>query len=87
MKFELVVQEGMSFKDISLLDLWQPLCSADWSQFCNFGRRHHEEQSCEIILNYGSVVQEEMPFKVFLSGALAALLFSGAKPFVQFRLL
>ena len=31
-----------------------------------------------------AVVQEEMSFKRFLSGALAALLFSGAEPFVQF---
>ena len=31
------------------------------------------------------LVQEEMPFKDILSGALAALLFSGVKPFVQFE--
>ena len=48
----------MSFKDISYLELWQSLCSVDWNHLCNFGRMHHEEQSCEIIL-----VQEEMPYK------------------------
>ena len=49
-----VVQE-MSFKDISYLELWQPLCSVDWNHLCNFGRQHHEEQSCEILnLDNGS---------------------------------
>ena len=57
MKFGPVVQE-MSFKDISYLELWQPLCSVDWNHVCNIGRRHHEEQSCEIILNL-----DEMLFK------------------------
>ena len=39
------------------------------------------------LFKFGSVVQEEMPFKgIFLSGAPAALLFSGAEPFVQFWL-
>ena len=31
----------MSLKDISV----------EWNHLCNFCRRHHEEQSCEIILN------------------------------------
>ena len=42
---------GDVFKDISYLELWQPLCSVDWNLLCNFGRMHHEKQSCEIILN------------------------------------
>ena len=29
LKFGPVVQEGMSFKDNSYLELWQPLCSMD----------------------------------------------------------
>ena len=62
MKIGPVVQE-MSFKDISYLELWQPLCSVDWNNLCNFGRRHHEKQSCEIILNLGPMIQEEMLFK------------------------
>ena len=49
-KFGPVVQE-ISFKDISHLQLWQPLCSLNWIYLCNFGRRHHEEQFCVIILN------------------------------------
>ena len=50
MKFGPVVQEEMSFKDISYLELWQSLCSVDWNHLYNIGRRHHEEQPCEIIL-------------------------------------
>ena len=50
MKFGPVVQE-MSFKDISYLELRHPLCSVDWNHLCNIGRRHHEEQPCEIVLN------------------------------------
>ena len=49
-EFGPVVQE-MSFKDMSYLELWQSLCSVEWNHFCNFGRRHHEEQFCDIILN------------------------------------
>ena len=41
----------MLFKDISYLELWQPLCLVKWNHLCNFGRRHHEEQFLEIILN------------------------------------
>ena len=51
---------------------------------CNFGRRHHEEQFCDIILNLGQWFRRRCRLKDFLSGALAALLFSGAEPFMQF---
>ena len=27
------------------------LCSDEWNHLCNFGRRHREEQFCEIIMN------------------------------------
>ena len=40
----------MLFKDISYLELWQPLC--------NFGRVHHEEQ-----FEFGPLDQEEMSSK------------------------
>ena len=53
----------MLFTDISYLELWKPICSMERNQLCNFGRRHHEEHFCEIILNFEPVVQEEMPFK------------------------
>ena len=41
--------EDMSFKDISYLEIWQPLCSVDWNHLCNSGRRHDEEHSCAFI--------------------------------------
>ena len=63
MKFRPVVQEEMSFKDISYLDLWQPLCLRDWNHLCNFGWKRHEEQFCETVFEFGPVVQEELPFK------------------------
>ena len=47
----------------------------------NFGIRHHEEQFCEIILASGS---GDVLLKDFLSGALAAHLFSGTEPFMLF---
>ena len=74
----------MRFKDFSYLKLWRPFCSAERNNLCNFGRRHHEEQFCEIILNLGEWLRRRCLLKDFLSGALAALLFSGAGPFMQF---
>ena len=64
----------MSLKDISYLELWQPLCSMEQDHLCNFSRKHHEEQYYEIILNldqwsrrrcfeFEPVVQEEMSLK------------------------
>ena len=50
-KFGPMVQEEMSFKDISYLELWQPLCSVEWNHLFNFGSRLLVEQFCEIILN------------------------------------
>ena len=50
-EFGTVVQEEMLFKDISYLELWQPLCSVDRNHLCNFDSLHHEEQLCEITLN------------------------------------
>ena len=47
----------MQFKDISYLELRWPLCSAEQNHFCNYGRRHHEEQ-----FQLGPVIQE-MSFK------------------------
>ena len=69
----------MSFKDISYLELWQSFCSAKLNHLCNFGRAYTEEQFCEINLNL------DQRFRDFLPGALAALLFGGAEPFVQFE--
>ena len=73
MKFGLVLQEEMSFKDISYLELWHPLCSENWNHLCKFGTKHHEEQ-----------FRNRFLLKDFLSGALAALLFSGAEQLCNF---
>ena len=79
-----MVQNEMSFTDISYLELWQPFCSAECSQLCHFGRGYYEEQFCEIILNLGQWLRRRCRFKHLLSGALAALVFGGAEPFMQF---
>ena len=61
----------MSFKDISYLECWHYLC--------NFGRRHHEEQSCEIISNLDQWFRRECHLKVFL-------IWSSDSPFVQWSI-
>ena len=70
------------FKDISYLELWQPFCSAESNNLCNLGRGYPENQFCEFSLNLD--LWFRCPLKIFLSGALAALLFSRAEPFMQF---
>ena len=57
-----MVQEEISLKDISYLELCQALCSVERNHLCNFDKRHHEEQFYEIIFEFGPVVQEEMSF-------------------------
>ena len=74
----------MQFKCISYLDIWQPFCSAECNHLCNFERGHYKEQFCEIILNFGQWLWRRCSLKGFLSGALAALLFVGPEPFMQF---
>ena len=51
---------------------------------CNFSRGYPEEQFCEISLNSGQLLGRRCCLKDFLSGALAALLFRGEEPFMQF---
>ena len=41
----------MLIQHISYLGFRWPLCSAEQNHLCNLGRRHHEEQFCEIIFN------------------------------------
>ena len=72
MKFGPVVQAEMSFKDISYLEL----CSVGWNHLCNIGRRQHEEQPCEIILNLDQWFRRKWRLKVFL-------IWSSGSPFVQ----
>ena len=73
------VAKEISSKKYFYFKLWWPWCSADLEILINLGRGHHEEYFCEIILN-----QEEMWFKDISSRALAAPLFGGVEPFVQF---
>ena len=73
----------MSFTDIYHLELWQPFCSAKRNHLYNFGRGYEEEQFCQIILNSDQWFRR-CNLKDFLSGALVALVFRGAKPFMQF---
>ena len=51
---------------------------------CGFGRGYPVEQFCEIVLNLGQWFRRICQLQDFLSGALAALVFSGAEPFMQF---
>ena len=75
-----MVLEEITFKDFFFhffyyLELWRPFCSAELNHLCNFGRKYPEEQFCEIILNFGPVVQTELLFKRFLIWS------SGSPPF------
>ena len=56
----------MSFKDISYQKLWQPLCSVEYKHLCNFGRRQHEKQFCETILNLAQWLRGRCRLKIFL---------------------
>ena len=79
-----MVQEEIPFKCVSYLELWQHLRSAERNHLCNVGRGYQEEQLCEIILNLGQWFRRRCLLKDFLLGALATLLLSGAKSFMQF---
>ena len=59
----------MSYKAVSYLELWQPFCSEEWNLLCNFGRRHHEEHFCEIILNLDQWFRGRFCLKDFFSRA------------------
>ena len=63
-EFGQVVQE-MSFKDISYLELWWPLCSGEHNHLHNFGRVHHEEPFCKIVLNLDQWFRRKCCLKIF----------------------
>ena len=50
--------------------------SADKNHLCNFGRRHHKEQFCEIILNLDQWFRRKRCSKI-------SLIWSSSGPFVQ----
>ena len=43
--------EEVLFTYIFYLEPWQPLCSAEQTHLCNFGKVHHEKQFCGIVSN------------------------------------
>ena len=65
----------MSFIGISYFELWGPFCSVEWNHFGNFGRRYHEEQFCDFILNLDQWFRRCL-LKIFL-------IWSCGGPFVQ----
>ena len=66
----------MPFKDISYLEPWPPVCSAERNHLCNLVRGYHEEQFCEIILNSDQWFRRRCRLKIFL-------IWSSGSPFVQ----
>ena len=78
--FEPVVQ--MSYKDILSWALATPLFDQA-NRLCNFGRSHHEEQFCEIILNLNQLFRRCL-FKDYSYLKLWRSFFSGAEQLVQF---
>ena len=74
----------MSFKDISYLEHWWPLCSAERNHLCNIGQGHYQEHFCEVVLNLDQWFSRRCHFKIFLSRALVAILFGGVESFVQY---
>ena len=74
-EFRPVLQEEMSFNGISYLVFWQPLCSMEYNHLYSFGRVHHEEHFCEIILNLDQWFRRRCHLKTFIE-------ISGG-PFVQ----
>ena len=46
-------------KDISYLELWQPLWSVEWNHLRHFGRMHHGETIMCNYFEFGPVVQHD----------------------------
>ena len=49
----------------SYLELWQPFCSVERNDLCNFGRRYYEEQFSEIIFNLDQWFSRRCRLKYF----------------------
>ena len=67
----------MSFEDISYLERWLPLCSAEPNHFSSFGPGLYEKHFCEIISNLDQWFRRYR-LKVFH-------IWSSGGPFVQWR--
>ena len=76
MKFEPVVQEEMSFKDIFYLELWRPFCSVQWNHLCNFGRLGIKRNNSVKVFLIWSSDSRDMSLKIYL-------IWSSGGPFVQ----
>ena len=70
-----MVQEVL-FKGISYLELWWPFCLVNQSHFCNFGKRYHEGQFCDVTLYLDQWFRRRCSLKLFL-------IKSSGSPFVQ----
>ena len=81
MLYEILTSGSESF---SYLELWQSLCSVDWNHLCNLGRRHHEEQCFEIILNLDQWFSRKCSLKVFLIRSSGSPFFQWSITIVQF---
>ena len=61
-----MVQNEILFKDMSYLEFWRPPCLVEQNRLCNFGRRHHEEHFCEMILNLEHWFRRRCRLKIIL---------------------
>ena len=78
-----VVQEEMSFKNVSNPKLWQHCCSAEHNHFYYFGSAHYEKRFCKIVMNLDQWFIGKMSFKKKKLKTLVAP-FCGALPLVLF---
>ena len=77
------VQTEMLFKGISYLELWQAFVQWSITICAILVKGIMRNNSVKLSFNLGQWYRR-CHLKDFLSGTLAALLFSGAKPFMQF---
>ena len=54
LEFRSVVQEEMTFKNLSYLKLLRPFCSAEQYRLCNIGRGHYERNSVNLFRIWAS---------------------------------
>ena len=88
-KIHQLVIEKKSFKAFSNFSsgshlAWWPFCSTQKKGLRKFGRGTPGEHACIIISKSIYWIRRRSPVKVFLFLGLVAILFNGAKQFVQF---
>ena len=78
-----MVHEGLSFKDISHLELWWPPCSAEQNYLENLVEGTMRDISVKLLYVWTSGLGRDV-VKIFpLSTALAVILFGRLEPFRQ----